>query len=1557
MTRHAVHTALLAWAACLAACTPDADLTHTVATVEPIRGAVARDTGDAPPLARTSAGARLRTTEGGLARLRLDLGPALLLDGATDATVADADTIRLDAGRLFAEVEPGPRLRIETAEAALRVADASLSVRRVDGRTEAHVVRGEVSFSRVGDAGEQGLVRAGETLTVPATGAVNVAPTALYRDWTGGLARPGPAEVDVEGIGTLAARVPDAVGEARWPLVSRRMNVRVVVEGDLAVTEVDQLFFNPASETVEGTYRLRVPEGAVLSRFAVDRGGRLVDGYIRERARARQAYEQRVYRGSTEDPALLEWRGAGHYEARIYPIEAGATRRIVIQYAQWLRPAGPGAPRLYRFRMGGGGDVPQIQEFFLDADLSASGATTITAGLGATVEGQTVRIRRSDFRPRSDFWLELTGEEAMAPRVWVAPHTAPRRDPQAPALPQEADESDYFYLPLVLPAPDGQEAPSGLDVVVVADVSAATERAQLELGRTVVEALLSHLGPGDRVAVVSSDVALRPVIEATPALVEATPANREALLDGLARVGGGGATDLGGAFEAAAALLDPGRSGFLLYVGDGAPTVGELGADALLRRMERLPDPVRFYALAIGADADLGLLDVLTRGGGRALRVEERAEAAEAALAILAHASRPVVHGVEFDLGAGVDNFYPRRARDAVLGEVFPIVGRVLEGPPTTVRVTGTLNGAPYERTFDLDPRTTDASTDLRLRWANERLQQALLEGASRETVVELGTRYGVITPFTSFYVPSHTEVSRLGPAGRHLLDQPLLQLADARPSLAARVGRGLATVALGPLTLAGCEAFDAAPGAGEMLAEQASAEDEEATQAAPSGAVNRYGVEGDGDDTARRAAQEAMARTQAQAIREEEAEAEPAAEAPRRSRARPVDADDRPAPPGDAERRAASDPLSGFDQLAGPAGERLAGTGRGGGGASEGTIGLGGLGTIGHGGGGGTGSGYGRGGGLRGRRAGVPRVRLQTPRVQGGLSADVVRRILRRHVNEVRFCYEQRLSERSDLGGRVTVGALVGPDGAVRSSQLRDSTLGDGSVEQCIVQAFRRWSFPAPEGVGIVRIEAPFVLSHEGAAPAPGDGGPGREVDVDVAGTGDIRVRIRLPPQDSAAHRTRRCSDASYASLAERRQLWRERVRGRSPDAMVQAYNRAAWACETPSWRDRRAFLDLMLASTRDVAGSVELYWAVPTAAHRRYLRGRILRRVNDAEDLALVRAGLRLDERSDEALVERLLAQARTPEDRLRTLRELIAQRPDSFDLKLRLLRELERLERPAEARRWAGTLRADPLADATVRSAVGEMYLRMGREDDARRVFSEIVEFAPLSELARRRLGDLYRAHGWFDDAYRQYQTLAEINPTDPAVTLLSAQAAAGAGRVDEALGLLTSVMQIGEPGADRGLPRAALLWSSVRFATLRAASGDDPERLAALERRRARTRILEQASPLRVLLTWSHPDAALSLYAAQPNLPLARPTDLYAEFGIEAFDLPEQEPGETYRFEVRRGGDALGAQDCQLLFLWNEGEEDERLEVVELRFEGDDRVAAFTLTDREVAREAR
>jgi len=1575
----------LAWG-----CGDDEALGTTVATVEPVRGDVhvGESETPAPRVARVAVDESVRTGGGGLARLHLDQGSSLLLGPDANTSVDVEGLVTLGAGLAFADVLAGDQLEIATETGTLRLADAAASISVSDSGTAVYVVRGEIAFHS-GDA--RGTVRAGEELALSA-GAPAIESATLWEDWTGGLARPGPADDEApRGVGMLEARVPDEIGRARWPLAIRRLDVRVRVEGDLAITEVDQEFFNPASETVEGLYRVRVPRTAVLQRFAVDRGGRLVDGYVREKAQARQAYEAQVYRGSTDDPALLEWDAPGAYRARIYPIAAGETRRIVIRYAEWLSRPAPGAPRIYTYPMGGGARAPHVQELAITADLSQAGVKTLRAGLGAAIEDQAVELRLSDVRPRADFWLELVDEEIPTMlTAQRATHRPPQRAPGSRIITNEADERDYWYLPVVLPDAifEGQDA-DAIDLVVVADVSAATDRSHLELGRSVVESLTAHLGPDDRVAIVTSDLTIRSVEgDDAPTLGPATPDRLEALLEGLSRVSAGGATDIGAAIAASAELLDPTRNGAVIYVGDGAPTVGELGADGLLTRLGRLPTPPRLYAVGVGATANLDLLETLTRGGGLAVRVEERAGAADAALEILGHAGRPLAQRVEVDLGDGIDNVFPRRPVDVVRGEVLPVAGRVRDDPPSQIVVRGTVRGEPFEETIQVRTQESRDATDLRLRWAGERLRQQLLEGASREEVAELGTRYGLITPFTSYYVPSARELAEMGAAASVLIDKRGLVVDGITDDYGMKElppdGRQAHLMLRGPVLLpaliAACDSMsDSEPAAAsgavgdDMNFEPPEVTDEEGMMAQEQAETEEAQIQAPQPSpttTATPTPDPADMPTGAQGWNANQPvapAAEPEAERTPDEAAAPVQLAETGAM--GERRRAGARPRPGRYALEGPSdneaagrevddllGEALGGSGRtgtlhggsaGGGGLAmdgrdqfaadrttaemdgdgsrAGDVGV--LGALGNfdtntdvgedeDEASGSGSGYGRGAEQRARNRRVATVRQGQAEVRGSLSREIIRRVVRRHTTEIRTCYEQVLRGKPNLAGDVSTSFVITPSGGVQTPRVTRSTLGDTTVETCITQAIGRWSFPSPEGGGIVMVQYPFSFSSGG-------------------GGTSVTYRVHL-------HRARRCSDASGLLLDDRRAIWRERLsQAGNPAGWVRVYADAKRQCETPTLRDRRALLRIVLQQAGGVQQMIQVYRYLSDSGARGYLRAAILRRVRSPEDLRAVREAFGLTRGVDDELVKQVIERAGDGAGKIRAIRGLITQFPFSYELKLRLLEELEVQGRIPEAKRLARRLRADPMADPGVRTAIGEMYLRVGDEAEARRVFSEIVEFAPLDELARRRLGDLYRAHGWYEEAYRQYQTLAEIRPDDPGVMLFLAQAAAGAGRIDEALRLEQRVAETAEPGETFGVARAAILWSSKRFAKLREAAreaGDD-ERMDALLARMRRSGVLREAGDMRVTLTWSHPDAQLSLWAAHPGLGLSRPTDIAPEHGIEAFDVREREDG-RYRVEVRRGPPEHGQRATplsgEMVIVWNEGTPDEQVRVVPFTF---------------------
>ena len=151
--------------------------------------------------------------------------------------------------------------------------------------------------------------------------------------------------------------------------------------------------------------------------------------------------------------------------------------------------------------------------------------------------------------------------------------------------------------------------------------------------------------------------------------------------------------------------------------------------------------------------------------------------------------------------------------------------------------------------------------------------------------------------------------------------------------------------------------------------------------------------------------------------------------------------------------------------------------------GAQEGTLGLGRLHTIGMGPGGRPGIDHAGGPGRLGRRVPhQPEVVAERAIVRGGLDREIIRRIVRQHINEIRYCYERELPRAPSLQGRVAVRFTVAPTGQVAAAALESTSLQDVRVELCVLAAVRRWAFPKPQGGGLVVATYPFNFVRAGS-------------------------------------------------------------------------------------------------------------------------------------------------------------------------------------------------------------------------------------------------------------------------------------------------------------------------------------------------------------------------------------------------------------------------------------------------------------------------------------------
>ncbi len=700
---------------------------------------------------RLSRGDVVETDAEGRARLRLDDGTAAVIDRSTKFTINEGG-IALERGRVFLQGAAGARAAIDLGGATAIVSGTDAGIERAGDGAKVYAPSGELTVrgGREPGKGSETTVHAGETATVRGA-SVTVAPERGYDDWTGGMAAPWGAQgAPRRAVGELWGRAE--AGNPGSPLTIRAHDVRATITREIAETEVRSTFFNAGSAAVSGDFRMAIPPGAIVSRFATVRGSNTQEGRV-----ALAARKQSAIWSSTE---VLEWAGEGWVRGTVPAIAPGATVTVIVGYVEWLAPrpkAGSASVVVqYRYPMASDAAPPLIGEFSARVDATPSAPISIGSGLGGNADGRVVELRRPDFRPTADLVVD----------VEITPWLAEKPDERTPARlyvsPPGDDEYAGGALVVRADTPPAAKEADGVTLALVLDVSASIDPALLDAERALAEAVLQGLGGKDRAVVLAADQTVHAVGPSAMGPVDA--ARRKAVADGLATLAPGGATDLGRAIEAGAdALPSDAPAAMVIYVGDGWPTVGDSTIDRVQARLARRPGGApRLGAVAVGPLVNRFALAALVRGSGPLLEIADAESAARAAIALLSDALRPTIAGVEIAFGPEVERIYPRGPRAVAAGETVTAVGRFRDELPKEITLRWRDEKGAHEEKRPLVVARAPNEGDVARRWAAARVEEIALRGKGRESATDVALRAGLLTPWTGFvtaradsYVPT----------------------------------------------------------------------------------------------------------------------------------------------------------------------------------------------------------------------------------------------------------------------------------------------------------------------------------------------------------------------------------------------------------------------------------------------------------------------------------------------------------------------------------------------------------------------------------------------------------------------------------------------------------------------------------------------------------------------------------------------------------------------------------------------------------------------------------
>ena len=154
-----------------------------------------------------------------------------------------------------------------------------------------------------------------------------------------------------------------------------------------------------------------------------------------------------------------------------------------------------------------------------------------------------------------------------------------------------------------------------------------------------------------------------------------------------------------------------------------------------------------------------------------------------------------------------------------------------------------------------------------------------------------------------------------------------------------------------------------------------------------------------------------------------------------------------------------------------------LKGSGGGGGGTGN-TIGIGAVGTRGVAGGEGK---YGTGIGMGKKASADISITNSDPEVTGSMDPELIRRVVRSHHDQLKYCYDNALTKNPKLTGKVSVRWIITEGGTVASSNVVNTTTNTPELDRCIAGRVLTWIFPKPKGGGVAVVTYPFVFKQAG--------------------------------------------------------------------------------------------------------------------------------------------------------------------------------------------------------------------------------------------------------------------------------------------------------------------------------------------------------------------------------------------------------------------------------------------------------------------------------------------
>ena len=468
-----------------------------------------------------------------------------------------------------------------------------------------------------------------------------------------------------------------------FPLEVVYHNVDVRIDGQLAVTKIDQSFYNPSHHQLEGFYIFPVPKGAVISNFTMVINGKESTAELLDADKARKIYEDIVRQ--MRDPALLEYSEQNIFKLRIFPIEPRSEKKISISYTQVIESDNNLFEYIYPLNTEKFSAKP-LKNVSVKVDLKSEKKlkniycpTHEVDIVNKSDYHSIISYEDENTKPDIDFKLYFSKN---ASRVGLSVLTY-----------KKYKENGYFFMSA---SPSLDIDNSGIeekDITFIIDVSGSMSGDKLEQAKKALQYCVNNLNTDDRFEIIKFSTEAYALFKN---LESANKNNRKKAKDFINDLQAIGGTNIEEAFELASNnYRKSSRPHFVVFLTDGKPTIGETNDEKLIKAiLKKNKSNSRVFTFGIGDEINTHLLDKITEETNAWRTYVSDEEDIEVKVSnFYDKIQSPVLSDLKINFGKNVEVFqtYPKDLPDLFKGSNLLVFGRYKGKGLAKITVSGNL--------------------------------------------------------------------------------------------------------------------------------------------------------------------------------------------------------------------------------------------------------------------------------------------------------------------------------------------------------------------------------------------------------------------------------------------------------------------------------------------------------------------------------------------------------------------------------------------------------------------------------------------------------------------------------------------------------------------------------------------------------------------------------------------------------------------------------------------------------------------------------------------------